>query len=398
MDHIRGKNIVVGVCGGIAAYKSCELVRSLVKRDAAVQVVMTRNAANFITPLTLQTLSGRKVALGQYDLEREDRISHIDIADNADLIVVAPATASFLGKLASGIADNLLLNVILAARARVILCPSMNVNMFSNPAVQENIRKLEVYGYTIIDPAEGYLACGWEGKGRLPEVYDIILEAERALHEHDFAGKKILVTSGATREYIDQARFLSNPSSGKMGYALCKAAWMRGAEVICISGHTTTGTLPGVKNIKTVSAEDMYRQVMKIAPDADIIIKTAAVSDYTPLKRSASKIKKESGNLNIEFTRTTDILAELGRKFSEKIVVGFAAECENILENSRKKIKSKNIDLIVSNDISEAGCGFESDTNRVTIIDKTGRNTEIPLLTKEEIAHRILDKIAHIRK
>lgn len=398
MNYLKEKNIVLGVCGGIAAYKTCELVRSLVKKDASVQVVMTRNATRFVTPLTLHTLSGKKVALDQYDLEWESGISHIDIADNADLVIVTPATASFIGKIASGIADNLLSTVIMATRAPVLFCPSMNVNMLGNPAVQENIQKLIKYGYRIIQPGEGYLACGWEGKGRMPEISVIVAEMERALAPKDLSGKKILVTTGPTREHIDPARYISNPSSGKMGFSIAKAAWLRGASVTTISGQTMVDPPDGINNIQVTSASEMYEEVMKHADRNHIIIKTAAVSDYTPVKSSRSKIKKDQDKISLELKKTTDILSELGKNYSGKIIVGFAAETNDIVNHSIKKIREKNIDLIVANNISDRETGFGSDYNRVSIIDRKSNVTEIPLMLKEDVAHRILDSIINLTK
>lgn len=398
MNELKNKNIVVGVCGGIAAYKSCELVRSLIKAGAAVQVAMTSNAAKFITPLTLQTLSNRRVAIDQFDLEWEDKIGHIEIADSADAVVIAPATASFIGKIASGIADSLLSTIILATRAPVIFCPSMNVNMFDNPAVRDNINKLDSYGYRVMDPGEGDLACGWEGKGRLPEINDIVDEIIKTVSKQDFLNKKILITTGPTREFIDPVRFISNPSTGKMGFALAKAAWLRGAAVTSVSGSTCMEPPAGIKNIKVTSAKEMHEQVMKYAEASDIIVKCAAVSDYSPENKKISKIKKETDTLNVKLKKTADILSELGTRYPEKILVGFAAESDNIIENSLKKIRAKNVDLIVANDITAGGSGFASDTNIVHIIDRNGAVKELPLMSKDEVAHRILDSIKELKK
>jgi len=398
MNYLKDKNIVLGICGGIAAYKNCELVRNLVKEEASVQVVMTKNATRFITPLTLHTLSGRKVAVDQYDLEMGSGISHIEIADNADLVIITPATASFIGRIASGIADNLLSTVIMATQAPVMFCPSMNVNMLDNPAVQENIQKLLKYGYKIIQPGEGYLACGWEGKGRMPDIPVIVSEMERMLAPKDLSGKKILITTGPTREYIDPARYISNPSTGKMGFSLAKAAWLRGASVTTISGQTTVEPPNGIRNIKVTSAKDMYEEVMKQADNYHIIIKTAAVSDYTPVKTNKSKIKKDQDNMSLEMKRTTDILSELGKNYTGKIIVGFAAETNDIVSHSIKKIREKNLDLIVANDISNKQAGFGSDLNKVSIIDRKSNVTEIPLMSKDDVAHRILDSIINLAK
>ncbi|MGB2691695.1 MAG: bifunctional phosphopantothenoylcysteine decarboxylase/phosphopantothenate--cysteine ligase CoaBC, partial [Thermodesulfobacteriota bacterium] len=290
MSIIKEKNIIVGVTGGIAAYKSCELVRGLVKKDASVQVVMTKNATEFITPLTLQTLSGNKVAINTFDLEWESEIGHITLADNADLIVVAPATASFIGKVANGIADSLLATVILATKAPIVLCPAMNVNMYENPAVQENIAKLRERGFIIMEPGEGNLACGWEGKGRLPEIDIILGEIEKTLTPDDMSKEKVLVTAGATREFIDSVRYISNPSSGKMGYALAKEAANRGAEVVLVSGKSNLCPIPGVKIINIETSEEMYKSVMEHLDWSTVVVKAAAVGDYTPVKKENGKI------------------------------------------------------------------------------------------------------------
>lgn len=398
MDRLNGKNIVLGVCGGIAAYKSCELVRSLVKRNSSVQVVMTKNSAKFITPLTLQTLSNRKVAIDQYDLDWEDSIGHIEIADHADAIVIAPATASFIGKIASGIADNLLANIILATRAPVIFCPSMNVNMFNNPAVQQNINKLVDFGYHVLEPGEGDLACGWEGKGRLPDIEDITDRIEKVLSPGDLAGKNVLVTTGPTREFIDPVRYISNPSTGKMGYSIAKAAWMRGANVTSVSGITSVQPPKGINIIEVTTAKEMYDQVMRHAKHADIIIKCAAVSDYTPRDRKDKKIKKNHDSMEIILTKTRDILSEIAKEYPGKVLIGFAAESNNLIENSLKKIKSKNLDLIIANDITGKETGFGSDNNIVHIIDRNGSVTDLPLMSKNEIAHRILDMVTGLSK
>ncbi len=398
MNPLKSKNIIVGICGGIAAYKSCELVRSLIKEGAEVQVVTTRNALQFVTPLSLQALSGKKVLYDQYDIQEEHSIRHIEVADSADIVVIAPATASFIGKIACGIGDSLLSNIILATKAPVIFCPSMNVNMFAHPAVQRNIKTLREFGYTVLEPEEGSLACGWEGKGRLPEISKIVLEIKKNLFPNDLRGTKILITSGPTREFIDSVRYLSNPSTGKMGLALAKAAYLRGASVTVISGPSYESPPESIVNIKIESAQEMYEQVMKHAPEADIVIKAAAVADYTPIGQRNTKIKKIQKDLTILFKRTKDILSELGRNFPEKVIVGFSAESENIIENSLKKLRNKNVDLIVANDISRNDTGFESDTNAVFLLGKDGDVLELPLMSKEEVAHRILDKVIKIAK
>jgi len=396
MSKFEGKNIIVGVTGGIAAYKSCDLVRQLVKGNASVQVVMTQNATEFVTPLTMQTLSGNRVALKTFDLAWEAEIGHISLADNSDVIVIAPASASFIGKITSGIADSLLATVILAAKCPIILCPAMNVNMYSNPAVQENLTKLRQRGLIIIEPGEGELACGWEGKGRLPEIDDIVYEIEAALTPKDLNGEKVLVTAGATREHIDPVRFISNPSSGKMGYALANEARKRGAQVKLISGKTDLTPPYGVELIHTESASDMYDAVIKHLKWSTIVIKAAAVGDYTPQIKQNGKIKKESGKKTIELKQTRDILKEVGGKKNGRIVIGFAAESENLIKNAKEKLKSKKADMIVANNILEPGAGFEKDTNRVHLL-YGGNTEELPLMSKSDIAQKVLDRISSIK-
>jgi len=392
MGKFEGKNIILGISGGIAAYKSCDFVRKLVREKASVQVVMTKNAAEFVTPLTMQTLSGKRVAIKAFDLDWEAEIGHISLADNADLIVVAPASASFIGKVASGIADSLLSTVILAAKCPVILCPAMNVNMYSNPAVQENLAKLRQRGLIIVEPGVGELACGWEGKGRLPETEDIVDEIETAFTPKDLAGEKVLVTAGATREYIDPVRFISNPSSGKMGYALAKEARMRGAQVKLISGKTDLRTPYGVELINAESASDMFDSVIKHFKWSTIVIKAAAVGDYTPEIKQNGKIKKESGKKTIELKHTRDILKEVGGKKNGRIIIGFAAESENLLKNAKDKLKRKKVDMIVANNILEPGAGFEENTNKVHLLYGSTAE-ELPIMSKSDLAQKVLDKI-----
>jgi len=397
MSIIKEKNIIVGVTGGIAAYKSCELVRGLIKKDASVQVVMTKNATEFITPLTLQTLSGNKVAINTFDLEWESEIGHITLADNADLIVIAPATANFIGKLASGIADSLLSTIVLATKAPIVLCPAMNVNMYENPAVQENIAKLRERGFIIMEPEEGNLACGWEGKGRLPEIEIILGEIERTLTPDDMNKEKVLVTAGATREFIDSVRYISNPSSGKMGYALAREALNRGAEVVLVSGKSSLCPIPGVKTINIESSDEMYKSVMEYLDWSTVVIKAAAVGDYTPTKPHNGKIKKDDKDRTLELKCTKDILHDIGKKKNGRIVIGFAAETDNLIKNAKEKLKKKNVDLIVANDVSQSGAGFEEDTNIAHLI--YGNSVEeLPLMPKSLLARKIFDKISDIKK
>ena len=398
MSAIRGKNIVLGVTGGIAAYKACELVRALVKEGASVEVVMTQNAMEFVTPLTLQTLSGNKVATRPFDPVWESEIGHISLADRADLVVIAPATASFVGKMATGIADSLLATLVLATLAPVIVCPAMNVNMYNNIAVQDNIRKLRDRGVSIVEPSEGFLACGWEGRGRLPETEDIMSEIEFALTPKDMASERVLVTAGATREHIDPVRFISNPSSGKMGYALAGEARMRGADVVLVSGKSPLPPPRGVTLVSVESADDMYTAVMRHLDWSTLVIKAAAVGDYAPESKSAGKIKKTDDELTLKLKRTKDILKEIGEKKKQQIVVGFAAETEDLMANAAVKLREKNADMIVANNVGAPGAGFEADTNEVHLLFASGAMEELPLAPKKEIAKIIFDRISGLRK
>lgn len=395
MKILEGKTIVLGVTGSIAAYKSCEIARELMRRGADVRAVMTKNAEKFITPLTLQTLSGRKTLSDPFDLEWESEIGHIALADKADAIVVAPATASFIGKMASAIADSLLGAVILATKAPVIVCPAMNVNMYENPLVKGNLEKLAETGTVIAGPAEGDLACGWEGRGRLAEMEEIIAEIERAVAPDDFKGKKLLVTAGASREHIDPVRFISNPSTGKMGCAIARAGWLRGAKVVLVSGAAEAAgvNLPGMRRVEAKSVRDMFDAVMENAGDADFVIKAAAVGDYTPAKAEKEKIKKTSETMCLQLEKTPDILEAVGKKSRRRsVVVGFSAETKSLIKNSREKLKRKNADMIVANDISSPGSGFGEDTNRAVVLCAGKKPETLPLMTKDALAHKILDR------
>ena len=385
----------MGITGGIAAYRACELVRSLVKNRAQVRCVMTKNASRFITPLTLQTLSGNKVASSLFDLTSESEIDHIKTADEADAVVVAPASASFIGKIASGIADSLLATVILATKAPVIICPAMNMNMYSNSIVQENIEKLRRHGFTLVEPGEGDLACGWTGKGRLAETEIIELEVAKAVTPQDFAGENILVSAGATREHIDPVRFISNPSTGKMGYSIARAGWLRGARTTLVSGYCSLPDPYGVKMVKATDSDDMYEKIHESFNWADIVIKSAAVSDYSPSEKSKQKIKKSEKELCIPLKKTRDILKSLGEDKKNRILVGFAAETENLIDNSRRKMEEKNLDLIVANDVTAPQAGFGKDTNIAWLVDGE-KAEELPVMSKFELANRILDKIKEI--
>jgi len=395
---LQGRNIILGVTGGIAAYKAVELLRLLTKAGASVHVIMTRAATEFVTPLTFQTLSANPVHTEIFNLITEHEIGHISLADRADLFIIAPATANFVGKLAGGIADDLLTTTAMATKAPVLIAPAMNVNMYENPLYRENEEKLRRHGYLFADPVSGYLACGWEGKGKMQEPALIFEEALAALSPKDLAGLKILVTAGPTREEIDPVRYISNHSSGRMGYAIARAARIRGAEVTLVSGPVSLCPPQGVTLIDVVSAEEMLREVVAIAGKFDVIIKAAAVADYRPATREGQKIKKKSGDGNIALIKNGDILAELGKaKKSDQTLVGFAAETENLLENPSAKLAAKNIDLIVANDVSAKGAGFNVKTNIVRFIYRDGRSEELPILPKETVAGEILDRVVALR-
>lgn len=396
---LAGKNVILGVTGGIAAYKAVELLRLLVKGGAKVHVIMTMAATEFVTPLTFQTLSGNPVHTGLFNLSSEQEIDHISLADRADLFIIAPATANFIGKLANGIADDLLTTTVMATKAPVLIAPAMNVNMFENPIYQENEAKLKRHGYLFAEPATGWLACGWEGKGKMQEPAFIIEEALNAVTEKDMAGMKVLVTAGPTREEIDPVRYISNHSSGRMGFAIARAARLRGAAVTLVCGPVSIEPPCGVELVNIESAAEMHRAVTAYAPAADLIIKAAAVADYSPLQRSEQKIKKKTAETSISLIKTRDILADLGKmKSNRQILVGFAAETENLKENAAAKLQAKNLDMIVANDVSAAGAGFNVNTNIVRLIWRDGRSEELPLMTKEKVAGEILDRVMILRK
>ena len=395
---LKGKKIVLGITGGIAAYKAAELVRELVKAEAEVHVVMTKSAQAFITPLTLQTLSGNPVATELFSLIGESEIGHISLADGADILVIAPATANVIGKIAGGIADDMLTTIVMATKAPILLAPAMNVNMWQNPICQENFQKLCSRGYHFIGPESGELACGWEGKGRLAEVADIVEEIRDILSPKDFTRTKVLVTAGPTEEAIDPVRFITNRSSGKMGFALARAARRRGADVLLISGPTTLSVPPRVKHIAVRSAGQMRETVMENVEHASILLMAAAVSDYRPKDMSLKKIKKTGVETTLELERNPDILMEVGKQKGRRIIVGFAAETDNLLKNARGKLAEKNLDLIVANDVTLEGAGFQVDTNIVKFIDRAGKVEELPLMSKEELADRILDRVAQLMR
>lgn len=393
---LTNKNILIGITGGIAAYKAAELTREFVKKGASVKVIMTKNAAQFITPLTLQTLSRNPVYTDMYSLAGDFSIAHISLAEEADMVVIAPATANIIGKIAAGLADDLLTTFVMATKAPVLICPAMNTNMYNNPIVRENLEKLTAHGYLIMDPAYGELACRTEGAGRLPDVAEICDEVESILTLKDLADENIIVTAGPTQEPFDPVRFITNHSSGKMGYAVAKMARRRGAKVTLISGPTSLPKPRDVQFISVTTAQEMRDAVMGNLKDATVVIKAAAVADYRPASRSSSKIKKQEGPLTVSLERNPDIIAEIGKKKGRRIIVGFAMETDNLIENATAKLTSKNMDLIIANDLNQEGAGFQTDTNIITILDRDGGKENLPLLDKTEVADRILDRVKKI--
>ena len=396
---LKGENIVLGVTGGIAAYKAAELVRLLVKEEANVHVVMTRNAQEFITSLTFQTLSGNPVATDPFVLIEEIKIGHIALADLAELIVILPATANIIGKIANGIADDFLSTMVMASRAPVLFAPSMNVNMWENKAVQVNIQTLLERGYHFIEPGEGELACHWYGKGRLAELTEVMERIEDFFCPKDLKGEKILITGGPTQEPIDPVRFITNRSSGKMGYALAKVAKRRGAEVILVTGPTSL-PIPrrDIEVIPVQTAGEMRKTVLSHIEGCSAVIKAAAVSDFRPKVMSQRKLKKAEASRSLELEKTEDILGEIGKKKKDRVLVGFAAETEDLVENARKKLKEKNLDFIVVNDVTKPGAGFGLDTNQVKILYPSGEVKDLPLMSKEEVSQLILDEVVKLLK
>jgi len=394
---LKGKTILLGVTGGIAAYKAVELLRLLTKAGADIHVIMTKGAMEFVTPLTFQTLSLNPVSTTLFNLISEREIGHIMLADRADLIIIAPATANFVGKLANGIADDMLTTTVMACKRPLLIAPAMNVNMYQNPAYKENEAKLKARGVLFVEPARGLLACGWEGEGKLQEPQVIFEEALAALSPKDLGGEKILVTAGPTREEIDPVRFISNYSSGKMGYAIARAARRRGAEVMLVSGPTELDEPYGVAVTQVVSARAMREAVLAMAPGSSIIIKAAAVADYRPAHRADAKIKKTADPKVLELIKNPDILEELGKKKGARLLIGFAAETGDLLQNAAKKLAGKNLDMVVANDISQAGAGFAIDTNIVKLLFKGGRVEELPIMGKEELADVILDRVVEMK-
>ncbi len=390
------KKVVLGVTGGVAAYKAAELARLLMRGGAEVHVIMTPAATEFITPLTFQALTGNPVYVNMYADRSGEKIQHIDLLENTDLVVIAPATANTMAKMASGLADNLLTTLYLAARCPVVIVPSMNVNMYEHSVVQDNIKKLAGHGCQVMDPEAGELACGVYGRGRMPDPLDIYAFTRAVLRPKDFAGVKSLVSAGPTREPLDPVRFLSNPSTGLMGYALARALTERGADVTLISGQTHLQAPAGVNKVDVTTTEEMFDAVFEHYKESRLVIKAAAVSDYRPLEVSEQKVKKSDGKSMIELARNRDILFELGKEKGDRVLVGFAAETEDIFDNARQKMDRKNLDLIVINNLKEPGAGFAVPTNRVSIIDRSGEVENLPLMDKEELAHYILDRIARM--
>ena len=392
---LKNKNITLGVTGAISAYKALELSRLLIKGEATVRPVMTKAAAEFITPLSLSTLCRNPVSSSLFDLTNETRISHIDLAQKTDLVIVAPATANFIGKAASGIADDLLTTITLASCAPVLIAPSMNSRMWENPIVKENVKKLQKGGYLFVGPESGELACGYEGKGRLASVENILDAAREALSPKDLKGEKVLVTAGPTREAIDPVRFVSNASSGRMGFSIAKAARSRGAEVVLVSGPSYLPIPAGITHVPVVTAEEMLDASIRYFTQSTIVIMAAAVADYRPAKSYPTKVKKEATSLAIEMERTADVLKYMGsHKKNGQLLVGFALETDNVEENARKKLKEKNLDLVVAN----TPAGLDSDFNQVTILTPQGKKEELPPLKKEEVADRILDRVVGLKK
>lgn len=397
MGVLESKTIVLGVSGGIAAYKSAELVRLLVNAGANVRVMMTRNATEFIAPLTLQTLSSNPVATDTFSLTQESEIGHIRLADSADAIVIAPATADVIAKAAVGIADDIVTTVLLATRAKVAFAPAMNVHMYEHPTVIENIAKLRARGVIIIEPGKGALACGYEGKGRLPDPAIIVAEIEKMLSAQDLAGENVLVTAGPTQEAIDPVRFVTNRSSGKMGFAIARAAWRRGAAVRMIAGPSALATPYDVQRIDSVSAAELLSKTVSNFQWSTTLVMAAAIADFRPANPSHGKIKKDMRGVRLEMESIADEMPRLAAKKGTRLLVGFAAETDDLEANARDKLKRKGLDLIVANDVTREGAGFEVDTNIVTLIGADGRSQSHPQMSKDEVADLILDRVAALR-
>lgn len=398
---IKGKKIVIGVSGGIAAYKACTLTSRLVQAQAEVKVIMTESAMEFVSPLTFQALSRNPVYTDVFDEKNPAKIAHIDLADWADFFILAPATANIIGKIANGLADDMLSTTLLATEAEVYIAPAMNVHMYAHPSVVANMKKLDNIGYKFIEPGAGYLACGYVGKGRLEDPESIIKtieEDQNRYHSSFLAGKKVLVSAGPTIESVDPIRYFTNHSSGKMGFAIAEEAARSGAEVTLVAGPVSLSTPPGVHRIDVISAEEMYKSVTEHFPASDIAIKAAAVADYRPARVYDQKLKKKEGKLTIEMERTRDILKQLGKEKKNQYLVGFAAETNEVLKYGREKLENKNLDAVVVNNVMSTGAGFKSDTNQVTFISKKGLEKELDLQTKHGIARELFGLIEEDRK
>ena len=390
---LKGKTVLLGVTGGIAAYKAAALASALVKQHAAVEVVMTKNATQFVTPLTFEQLTGRRTMVDTFDRNFSHQVEHIALAERTDLVIIAPATANVCAKLAHGLADDMLTTTVLACRCPKLIAPAMNTNMYENPVTQDNLETLRRYGWEVIEPASGRLACGAVGKGKMPEPEAILQHILRNLAlPHDLAGKKVLVTAGPTQESLDPVRYLTNHSTGKMGYAIAKMAMLRGADVTLITGPTSITPPPFVNVVNITSAQNMFDAVVENAPDADFIFKAAAVADYTPADYHDNKMKKQDGDMSIPLKRTQDILKYLGEhRIPGQVICGFSMETQNMVENSREKLHKKNVDMICANNLKVAGAGFGVDTNIITVIT-LAETIELPLQSKEAAANSILDQ------
>ena len=394
---LKGKTVLLGVTGSIAAYKIASLASALKKLHADVHVLMTQNATNFINPITFESLTGNKCLVDTFDRNFQFQVEHVSIAKKADVVMIAPARANVIGKLAHGIADDMLTTTVMACKCKKYISPAMNTNMFENPIVQDNLKTLEHYGYEVIQPASGYLACGDTGAGKMPEPETLLAYIEKEIaREKDLQGKKILVTAGPTQEAIDPVRYITNHSSGKMGYAIAKAAMLRGAEVTLVSGRTAIEAPLFVNVVPIVTAKDMFEAVTGISNEQDIIIKAAAVADYRPAVVSSEKVKKKEGQMSIELERTDDILKYLGENKREgQFLCGFSMETQNMISNSRAKLEKKNLDMVAANNVKEAGAGFQGDTNVLTLITQK-EETSHPLMSKEDAANKLLDKILEL--
>ena len=397
---LNGKKIALGVTGGIAVYKAVDLVSRLRKQGAEVRVIMTEHAQQFVTPLTFKEISGNKVAVSMWDSNQEFNVEHIALANWADAFVVAPATANILAKMANGIADDLLSTTLLAAQAPIIVCPAMNTGMYQNSITQENIEKLQKHGVTVMPPAVGYLACGVTGPGRLPEPQQIVefIDAFFAKKDGDMVGLKVLVTAAGTREPIDPVRFVGNRSSGKMGYAIAQAAAQRGAEVLLVTGPSALEIPPNVNGVKVETTNEMLEACMAAYGDMDVVIKAAAVADYRPRDVADQKIKKKTDDaLTVVMDKNPDILKELGARKAHQVLVGFAAETQNLLDNAREKIVKKNLDMIVANDVTAAGAGFNADTNIVKFLFPSGEVRSLEQMAKTQVANILLDTVMELK-